>query len=95
MHATHTLGAPIVTRCCLLLLLLPQVLLTPVGRLKVCGLGVAEALTGEVVPANSEVLLALQREDVVVSGVLFLFTIYKCNKLTAASAEVHCKSAAL
>ncbi|WIA38117.1 hypothetical protein OEZ86_001478 [Tetradesmus obliquus] len=49
-----------------------KVLLTPVGRLKVCGLGVAEALTGEVVPANSEDLLALQRDDVVAMGQLLL-----------------------
>jgi hypothetical protein len=64
----------------LLLLLLLQVLLTPVGRLKVCGLGVAEALTGEVVPANSEDLLALQRDDVVVSQTLV--NIGQCDKLT-------------
>ncbi|WIA17811.1 hypothetical protein OEZ85_009321 [Tetradesmus obliquus] len=49
-----------------------KVLLTPVGRLKVCGLGVAEALTGEVVPGNSEDLLALQRDDVVAMGQLLL-----------------------
>jgi len=40
---------------------------TPVGRLKVCGVGVSEALAGEVVPAGAEDLLQLQRDDVVVS----------------------------
>lgn len=40
--------------------------MTPVGRLKVSGLGVAEALTGEVVPQNSEDLTQLQRDDIVV-----------------------------
>lgn len=44
-----------------------QVLVTPVGRLKVCGLGVSEALAGEVVPTGAEELLQLQRDDVVVS----------------------------
>lgn len=44
-----------------------QVLVTPVGRLKVCGLGVSEALAGEVVPSGAEELLQLQRDDVVVS----------------------------
>jgi hypothetical protein len=47
-------------------LLLTQVLVTPVGRLKVCGLGVSEALAGEVVPSGAEELLQLQRDDVVV-----------------------------
>jgi hypothetical protein len=47
--------------------LLAQVLVTPVGRLKVCGLGVSEALAGEVVPSGAEELLQLQRDDVVVS----------------------------
>lgn len=41
--------------------------MTPVGRLKVCGLGVSEALAGEVVPSGAEELLQLQRDDVVVS----------------------------
>lgn len=45
-----------------------QVLVTPVGRLKVSGLGVAEALTGEVVPQNTDDLTQLQRDDVVVSS---------------------------
>lgn len=44
-----------------------QVLVTPVGRLKASGLGVAEALTGEVVPQNADDLTQLQRDDVVVS----------------------------
>lgn len=43
-------------------------LVTPVGRLKVCGLGVSEALAGEVVPSGAEDLLQLQRDDVVVSA---------------------------
>lgn len=46
----------------------PQVLVTPVGRLKVCGLGVSEALASEVVPSGADELLQLQRDDVVVSG---------------------------
>jgi hypothetical protein len=58
------------------------VLLTPVGRLKVCGLGVAEALTGEVVPANSEDLLALQRDDVVVSRSLDTSCAYEVFEAT-------------
>jgi hypothetical protein len=52
-----------------LLLLLPsQVLVTPIGRLKMSGLGVPEALAGEVVPASADDLLQLQRDDVVVSS---------------------------
>ena len=50
----------------------PQVLVTPVGRLKVCGLGVSEALAGEVVPSGADELLQLQRDDVVVSGAVGL-----------------------
>lgn len=45
-----------------------QVLVTPVGRLKVCGLGVSEALAGEVVPSGADDLLQMQRDDVVVSS---------------------------
>jgi hypothetical protein len=52
-----------------------QVLVTPVGRLKVCGLGVSEALGGEVVPTGAEELLQLQRDDVVVSATVTQTTI--------------------
>lgn len=52
---------------CVSLLLHCQVLVTPIGRLKVSGLGVSEALAGEVVPAAGEDLLQLQRDDVAVS----------------------------
>jgi hypothetical protein len=45
-----------------------QVLVTPVGRLKVSGLGVSEALAGEVVPSGADDLLQLQRDDVAVSA---------------------------
>jgi hypothetical protein len=43
-----------------------QVLLTPLGRLKLAGLGVGEALRGEAVPSTPDRLLAAQRDDVLV-----------------------------
>eukprot|EP00878_Enallax_costatus_P043494 GHUV01051497.1.p1 GENE.GHUV01051497.1~~GHUV01051497.1.p1 ORF type:complete len:204 (-),score=54.80 GHUV01051497.1:379-990(-) len=64
-----------------------KVLVTPVGRLKVSGLGVAEALTGEVVPQNSEDLTQLQRDDVVAMGQLLLQLACAVNTSSAPSLD--------
>eukprot|EP00879_Flechtneria_rotunda_P012154 GHRR01012694.1.p1 GENE.GHRR01012694.1~~GHRR01012694.1.p1 ORF type:complete len:873 (+),score=416.93 GHRR01012694.1:315-2933(+) len=68
LRATHAAGLALRPAA----LSATKVLLTPAGRLKACGLGVAEALTGEVVSSSSEELMQLQRDDVLAMGQLLL-----------------------